>query len=223
MAWYVILRLVWSSGYVTAARLRDFVVIAAFCLVLFAPTNRATWVAAGGIAIYWCMFNGGDFKVRAAGILLAALSFQEFWGHLLFDLVALPLLRVETAVVGTMLQVVRPGTVWQDNIITGPNGFGIVLYTGCSSFHNLSLGMLCWLTVSRYCNENRHIRDLWIGSVIIVTVIFLNQIRLILMAQDMDLFNYWHESAGAEIFSIGASLTILLISLLGSRSARRLI
>lgn len=39
------------------------------------------------------------------------------------------------------------------------------------------------------------------------------------MAWDIDLFRYWHDGIGAAIFGIGASITILLISLYGSRSA----
>jgi hypothetical protein len=54
------------------------------------------------------------------------------------------------------------------------------------------------------------------------TIILLNVIRLFLIAWDINLFHYWHDGVGAEIFAIGASLIILLISLYGSRSAKRL-
>ena len=105
----------------------------------------------------------GDPKLRGAGVVLAALTIQEYWGHIVFDLFALPLLRAETAVVGTLVQAVRAGTVWQGNVITGPSGFGIIVYSGCSSFHNLSLAMLCWLTVSRLRNQSWRSRDLLTG------------------------------------------------------------
>jgi hypothetical protein len=132
MAWYVILRFLGSSDPVSAGRWRDFLVTAALCLLVFVSTSRMTWIAAIGIATYLWIFNCGDPKLRAAGIVLAALSVQEFWGHVFFNLVSLPLLRAETAVVGTMLEAARAGTVWQDNVITGPNGFGIIVSTGCS-------------------------------------------------------------------------------------------
>ena len=139
IAWYVIFRLLASSDRVPAARWRDFLVTVVLCLPVFLPTSRMIWVSALGIAIYVWIFNGGDAKLRAAGIVLGALSVQEFWGHILFNLVAFPLLHAETAVVGTMLEVARAGTVWRDNVIDGPSGYGIAIYTGCSSFHNLSL------------------------------------------------------------------------------------
>ena len=219
LAWYAVLRLLGSSDPTTAARSQDVLVIATLCLLLFLPTTRSIWIAALGIAIYLWIFSGGDLRVRAAGTVLGALSVQEFWGHVFFNLVAVPLLHVETAVVGTLLETARPGTMWQDNVITGPNGFGIIVYTGCSSFHNLSLAMLCWLTVSKLRNQSWSNRDLVVGSAVGATIVLLNVMRLFLMAWDIDLYHYWHDGVGAEIFGIGASITILLISLFGSRSA----
>jgi hypothetical protein len=49
--------------------------------------------------------------------------------------------------------------VWQGNVITGPSGFGIIVYSGRSSFHDLSLAMLCWLTVSKL--RNQHLYEYW--------------------------------------------------------------
>jgi hypothetical protein len=222
LAWYVVFRSLSASDLAPAARSRDLLVIAAFCLLVFLPTTRMIWVAASGIALYMCFSNAGDAKLRTAGIVLAALSVQEFWGHIFFNLITFPLLRAETAVVGTMLEAARPGTIWQDNVITGPNGFGIVIIANCSSFHNLSLAMLCWVTVSRLWRQDWRVRDLVIGSVIGVTMILFNVARLCLMAWNIDLYHYWHDGIGAEIFAIGASLTILLMSLYGARPVRQL-
>jgi hypothetical protein len=164
MAWYVVLHLLGSSDAAPNAHWRSFLIVATLCLLLFLPTDRTIWISAAGISVCLWTFSGGDSKLRAAGTVLAALSVQAFWAHVLFNLVAAPLLRAETAIVGTMLEVIRPGTVWQDNVITGPNGFGIVIYKGCSSFHNLALAMLCWLTICKFRNRNWQGRDLIVGA-----------------------------------------------------------
>jgi exosortase/archaeosortase family protein len=221
LAWYVVFRLLGSSDRAPVARWRDFLVTAALCVLVFFPTSLMIWVAATGIAIYLWRVGAGDPRLRAAGIVLAALAVQEFWGHIFFDLVAFPLLKAEAAVVGTLLQAVRPGTVWHDNTVMGPSGFGIVIATTCSSFHNLSLAMLCWLTVSRLRRQDWRVRDFVIGGAIGTTMILLNIARLCLMAWNFEFFRYWHDGVGAEIFAIGASLTILLMSLYGSRPTGR--
>jgi hypothetical protein len=97
MAWYVIFGLLRASDPVPAARFRDLLVATALCLLLFLPMSRAIWVAAVAIAIYLLIFNGGDLQLRAAATVLAALSVQEYWGHIFFNLVAVPLLDAETA------------------------------------------------------------------------------------------------------------------------------
>jgi hypothetical protein len=221
LAWYVIFRLLGSSDLAPAARLRDFLITAALCFLVFLPTSRAIWVAATGIAIYLWLTDTGDPKLRAAGIVLAALSVQELWGPVFFNLLTSHVLRAEAAVVGTMLEAARPGTVWQDNTITGPNGHGVVIISGCSSFHNTSLALLCWVTLSRLRRQNWQVRDFLIGGAIGITMILFNLARIFLMAWNIELYDYWHDGIGAEIFAIGASLTILLMSLYGSRPAGR--
>ena len=221
MAWYAVFRLLSLSHPDPVGCWRDLLTGAALCLLIFVPTNRMIWIAATGIGIYIWIFNGGDLKLRGAGVVLTALSVQEFWGHNFFDLVAIPLLHAETAVVGTMLEATQGGTGWQENVITGPNGHGIIIYPFCSSFHNLSLALLCWVTVSRLRYQNWQARDLVMGCIIAGTMILLNVGRLYMMALSADLYHFWHDGTGYQIFAVGASLTILLLSLYGLRPTAR--
>ncbi len=221
LAWYVIFRLLAASDRAPTAGPRDFLVTVAFLLPVFLPASKTIWIAATGIAVYLWLASAGDRKLRAAGVVLAALAVQELWGHIFFNLVTFPLLRAETAAVGTIMDALRPGTVWHDNAVIGPNGFGIVIINSCSSFHNLSLAMLCWLTLSRMRHQDWRTRDFWIGGAIGVTMILFNLVRICLMGWDVDLYHYWHDGIGAEMYAVGASLTILLMSLYGSRRTRQ--
>jgi hypothetical protein len=221
MAWFAIFRLLASSSPTPAAQLRDFLIALALCCFVFVPSPQSIWLTALGIAIYCGLVNGGDLKLRAAAIVLAALSVQEFWGRIVFKLFALPLLRAETAVVGTMLQAVRPETAWRDNVITGPSGHGIVMYDVCSSFHNLSVAALCWLTVRNLRDQSWQACDFVTGGVVGMTMVLCNVTRLCLLAWDADLYQYWHNGAGKIIFDLGASTAILVISLYGSRASGR--
>ena len=220
MAWFAVFRLLASSGPAPVAQLQDGLIALALCGFVFVPSPDSIWVTAVGIAVYCWLVNGGDPKLRAAGVVLAALSVQELWGRIAFKLFALPLLRAETAVVGTMLQAVRPGTVWRDNVITGPGGHGIVIYDLCSSFHNLSVAALCWLTVRSLRDHSWQARD-YVTGVVGMTMALCNVMRLCLMAWDADLYQYWHFGAGTTIFDLGASTAILVVSLFGSRANGR--
>lgn len=216
MAWYAVFRLLAASER-SQASIPDWVVAIGCCVLVYIPTSQAVWLAALGVGLYMAVFDKGDRRLRAAGIVLAALSVQQFWGHLLFELIASPLLRAETAVVGTILQTVQSGASWQDNIITGPTGNGIVVYPYCSSFHNLSLALLCWITVSRLKHTTWQPRDFAIGGVIGAVMVLLNVIRLVLMSYSVSLYHFWHDGSGAQIFAVGASLCVLLLSLYGAQ------
>lgn len=222
LAWYAIFSLMLSSDLSFRAKPIDLaigLILSSFC---FLPTNRAIWVAMTGSAIYLYFFATPDPKLRSAGIILAALAVQQLWGHVLFHVFAYPLLCAETAVVGSFLEVIRSGTVWQNNEITGPSGFGIIVYDGCSSFHNLSLAMLCWITINTLRNDTWRRRDFVAGSLIGIGMIIFNMLRLILMAWNIDLYAYWHHGLGSEIFAAGISLFVLLASLYGSRQVEEL-
>jgi hypothetical protein len=215
-AWYAVFRLLFASNPTAPARMPDYGVAVLLCLVVMLPTGRAVWVAGSGAALYFCLRHAGDLQLRAAGMVLGALSIQAFWGHFFFNFVALDLLRIETAAVGTLLQMTQTGIEWQDNVITAADGHGIIIYSNCSSFHNLALAMLCWVTVTKLRRPRFRPADFIVAAVAAATMILLNFARLYLMALNLDQYNFWHHELGAELFSITASLAILSISLYGS-------
>jgi hypothetical protein len=217
IAWYAVFRLLAASDAAQVGDRRDFLVAIILCLLVFLPTSRMIWVAVLGLATYVRLTGSNDRNLRAAAVVLAALAVQQFWVHIVFDLAAVPLLRAETAAVGTVLTAARPGTLWHDNIITGPGGFGIVLYSGCSSFYNLSTALLCWVTLRSLDSIDWRPRDLAHAAIVGATMIVLNFARLCIMGLNLDLYHYWHDGVGSEIFQVGGSVIILLLSLYCAR------
>ena len=86
---------------------------------------------------------------------------------------------------------------------------------------SLNGGHMCWLTVSRWRHQDWRARDFAIGAVIGGTMILFNVARIGLMAWNIDLYHYWHDGTGAQIYAIGSSLTVLLMSLYGSKPTRQ--
>jgi Transmembrane exosortase (Exosortase_EpsH) len=217
MAWYVVFRLLGAGQRNKAASNCDWGVALGLCLTVFLPTPQTVWFAATALGVYLILTPDGDSKLRSAGIVLLALSVQEFWGHQLFEVIASPLLRAETAAVGTILQTVQPGADWHDNIITSQNGWGIVVYPYCSSFHNVSLAILCWVTISRQARDTWRWRDCASAGLIVAAMISINMARLLLMSLNKNVYHYWHDGTGNQIFAIAASLFVLLASLFAVR------
>jgi hypothetical protein len=82
--------------------------------------------------------------------------------------------------------------------------------------------MLCWVTVSRLRHQSWQPRYLVTGVAVAATMILLNLARLCLMAWNIEIYRYLHDGRGAELFAVGASLTILVMSLYGTSPAKRL-
>jgi hypothetical protein len=213
MAWFAVCRLLVRSDPKPLGDLRDFCVSIALCLLIFLPTGKMIWVVGLGFSTYLWFCNSGDRELNAAGVVLGGLAVQAFLGHIFFYLLAAPLLSAETAVVGMILAATRTGTVWHNNIITGPDGFGIIIYSGCSSFHNLSLALLGWLTFAKLRNPDWQRGDLARGLVISASMILVNWCRLYMMALNVGLYDFWHDGAGTEIFEIAVAMLVLFLSL----------
>jgi hypothetical protein len=216
LAWYAVLRLLAESENDQPASKRDIAVAVALGLLVLIPIERMIWLAVTALSVYLLTCRSGDAKLRSAATVLGALAVQSFWGNVLFHLIAYDLLRAETAVLGILLSATHEGITWQDNIIRSSSSFGIVMYTGCSSFFNVMLALLCWTTLTKLQRPFWRGSDFVIGAALAAMVVVLNFARLYMVALDLDHYHYWHDGVGAQIFSVVMTLAILVGSLWGA-------
>ena len=227
LAWFVVFRLLIQEPSGAPASRQDFVVIGLLGItnVLLGVTNvmpaqRTIWIVATLAAIYIFLTNTKGSYSRAAAIVLLALCVQALWGPIIFSLFAFDLLRADAAIVGAVLDVTRSGYTWHDNVIETQN-HAIVIFGNCSSFHNVSLAMLCWVTLTKLNRPNWIATDFIFGAAVCIVMIAVNVTRLYVAALDAASYEYWHNGDGAHIFRVGVSLIILLISLWGSSISDR--
>ena len=216
LAWYAVFRLPLESDSKRSSTRLDIAVAAALCFISGTPTDVVLWLVATTVAAYFFATSADDPKLRAAATILGALAVQAFWGRGLFNLFAVDLLRADAAIVGAVVAAMHEGVTRYDNVILLSSGHGIEILSGCSSFHNVSLALLCWVTVTKLNRPELLRRDFLIGGVVCAMMILLNEARLYAMALSPDGFHYWHDGFGATVFAIGASLAALLLSLYGS-------
>jgi hypothetical protein len=214
VAWYAIFRLLLASNRDTLATTTDFLFCVLACLLLLLPTTKMLWLATFCIGAYLFVVGTADHHLRAAGIVLGALAVQKFFMHLFFISFASEILRLETAVLAEILAVMRPGTIWHDNIIIGPDGHGIIMYSGCSSFHNVSLTLLSWISFVKLRHIGSSFEVFAKGLAITGTMILLNFVRLLFMAWNISLYHFWHDGVGVLIFEISASASILMLCMM---------
>jgi hypothetical protein len=214
LGWYAAFQLVVSAAPGQPASRFDigFVLIAA--LLPFVPANSPLWLSMTATAIYLVAATSAT-KLRAAGIVLLALAFNGFWGPKVFEVFAFPLLTVDTALVGGLLSLLHSGYSWQGTMIES-DGHGVVIFGPCSSFHNISLGLLCWIAITKLSRPGWAPGDAWIAVMVVAAVLVLNTARVFLIALSTQMYAYWHSGFGADLFALVTSAAVIAISVWGA-------
>lgn len=221
LGWYAVFRLL-SEGNPEARSTRADIAFALLVATInFLSDSSVSWMSATLAGLFLLATSHGDRKINAAAAVLLALSFNGMWGPLLFDVLAIYLLRADAALVGTVLTLTQPGATWHDTIVGVSSGHSVFIYSPCSSFHNISLGLLCWVALTKLVRTRWVRQDIHVAVAVCATVILLNASRLYLMALSPDYFTYWHDGFGQQVFTWATTLAVLLISLWGAVRAGR--
>ena len=148
LGWFAVLRLLYLQTSSAPASSRDFWVMGVVGAINFLPSGKATWIAATLAALYIYVGTEKGSNGRAGASVLGALSVQSLWGPTLFSLFTVYILRADAALVGVALKLTRGGFDWHENVIS-TQGFTVGIYNDCSSFHNISLAALCWMSLTK--------------------------------------------------------------------------
>lgn len=216
VAWFAVLSLLADSARRAPGRASDVVLVLAVIASGVLTARSAPWLALTASATYLMVRDRTDIKLSAAGAVMLALAFNGFWGRRLFEIFAYYLLQADAALVGAALNATRSGIQWSETIVGATSDHSIIVYGPCSSFHNISLGLLCWVALTKLARPHWIKSDIWVGVGVVLTVIALNASRLYLMALDAESYAYWHTGTGQLIFAWATTLSVLAISLYGA-------
>ncbi len=210
---YAVIRLLLESNASRKTSRWDVGLGLAACLLAMLPFKSVDWVLATAWAIYLYATSGSDRKAKAAAVVLLAIAANNLWGPVIFDVFEATLLRIDAALTGTALVLSHTGLTWHGNIVGAPGGHRIIILSGCSSFHNISMGLLCWTALTKLARPTWIRADLPFALGVVGAVILLNVARLYLMALSADDYFYWHSGFGSQLYAMVTTLAVLVISL----------
>ena len=215
LGWFAVLRLLYLQTSSGPASKQDFWAAGVIGAIDLLPSGKATWIAATLAALYIYAGNEKGSNGRAGASVLAALSVQSLWGPTLFSLFTFYLLRADAALVGVALKLTRGGFDWHENVIS-THGFTVGIYNDCSSFHNISLAALCWISLTKLHRPTFIGSDFKFGAAACLAMIALNAARLYAISLGRESFAFWHDGTGAQIFAVSASFIIAAICAWGA-------
>lgn len=216
LGWYVIVALLLASN--PDQPVTRFEIPTALSLVAlnFLPVQSSNWLSTTAFGLYLFFTSRDDNKLKAAATVLLALSVNGYWGPKFFNVFGYWILRADAALVGTALVATQPGIGWHETVIGWPGGHSVLIFSPCSSFHNISLGLLCWVSVTKLFRTSWARGDFAVALAVCATVVLLNAIRLYLMALSSEHYAYWHGGTGEQLFAWASTMSVLLISLWGA-------
>lgn len=217
LGWYTVISLLLAlPGDQPVSRV-DLVVALLVASLNLAPILSSGWLAttvAGTVLLL--SSHRSESKLRAAATVLLALAINGYWGPKLFHVFGYHILRADAALVGSVLAATQPGMGWQETVIGVPGGHTVLIFSPCSSFHNISLGLLCWISVTKMVRTHWVRGDAAVAAAVCAAMIMFNATRLYLMALSPDHYAYWHGGLGEHMVAWASTLVVLFISVWGA-------
>lgn len=214
MAWGVAFILLRQLG--PTRRPNHVEIAAAITICLIGELSSAAGLAA--LTIYLVATTVQDRAPRlAVATVFGALFVQQTIIPILYDVLVPIITRFDTMLVGSFVELTVRGSTWQGDTISVPWDHSIIVAAGCSSFRNVSLATLCWVSLTKL--ERPEWRRLDIGVLAIAAgfQIALNVTRIYLMALSDNMYLYWHTGMGSHIFAVTASAGAVLVCAFGAR------
>jgi hypothetical protein len=163
----------------------DPAVAAVFLILVILPIFSLSWVAVTGLSLYILLFaNDGSSRKRGA-LTLLALTVPMLWSGLIFRFFMNPILEIDASLVAWILGTERVGATF-----SFADGSGsVVVLPACSSFANISLAFLCWVSITQWAKHRWSAMDIVWSFLACISVIAVNVTRMSLMG-----LSPWHHA-----------------------------
>ncbi|NJL50392.1 MAG: archaeosortase/exosortase family protein [Blastochloris sp.] len=190
----------------------DVAVLTITLSIIIIPSSEFTWLALTVLSIYYLLQKIDD-NARYGFSILLAICYSVFWAKLVSK-VFMDYISVGDAFFVALLT----GTHAEGNLIKAADGITTLsVGGGCSSFNNLSIAVLGWIVARAYFGTRGLKRSLVFVTLSLVSVVFINTVRIGIMALDPSTYEIVHGAIGNNITNLLITISIGLISYYGAR------
>jgi exosortase/archaeosortase family protein len=204
---------------VDEVRSADIAVGTAVSLLIILPIAAMAWFALTVLSLYILVFTKVDDSARRSAIILLATSVPMLWSRMLFDFFAKSILEADASLVAWVLGTHRTGIMVEFTDHSGT----LVILPPCSSLANVSLALLCWVTVSQFLRHKWRPQDFFWCLLACASVVAVNVVRISLMGLDVSHYDAIHGTLGDVIANtaiLGLTVTISLWGVRGEAFSR---
>lgn len=169
------------------------------------------YVAVLAYSGYRLLIRDRDPLARSAALLLFAIAGNQLIAPLLILLFGTELNGLDALLVE---QTYASGIWREGTVLFRENGHAVEVFSKCSSFNNVSLGLLFWAAATACGGRSFKKTDVLVGLLVAIALCAVNVTRLHLLALDQDRYAYWHYEYGNRIYSYIFGVTMIVPPLL---------
>jgi hypothetical protein len=219
LALFAIYSIVKSKSDAIVLSWADFAIILVCALFFLLPVSQHfAFLGAAMAGLCLWLRHPRNAQLADVGQLWIAIAGYESLGRLFFKIVSAPIIQAEVFIIAKLGPLLGFAVSVDGVRLTSSNGWFIYILERCSSFHNVSLAVLVWLSLVKLGGAELKTRQ-WIAlGVAIVSIICLNVSRILLMTPSPEAHYFWHLGGGAVIFSCLAFLAIAVPTAISLRS-----
>ena len=194
-------------------RSADLAVGVLFLFLVIHPIFALSWVAVTGLSLYILLVANDNVDRKRGAVILFALTVPMLWSPLIFKFFARPILQIDSSLAAWVL-----GTDWVGNTVRFADNSGyMVILPVCSSFANMSLAFLCWVSVTQWGKHRRSSMDILWLLLACTSVIAVNVTRLALAGLSRSSYEATHNQLGEMVTSSVILAFTVGFSVLGAR------
>jgi hypothetical protein len=195
-------------------RSSDYVALAFAGVALIHPWGRVGALVLTALGLLFTFRR--ERRLASLGQLCLGLAWLDLWGPLLFRVIEPWFLPMETALGYLPLSLFGSFSL-EGNAIISDTGHGVVVGSACSVFANTIRTSFIWLAMVKVQGTETRSWHFRLLAWSLVTVIFLNTLRLGFMAYSYNGYFFWHESYGASIMAWTMLATVIGFFFFGLR------
>ena len=191
----------------------DLAVAMVLLLIIALPIGAMSWLAVTMLSLYILLFTQATESQHRGAVILLAATVPMLWSRLIFDLFANFILGLDASLVGWMLGTHRSGNMVEFADHSGT----LAVFPSCSSLANVSLALLCWVTISASVRHEWRAQDIFWCLLACSSVVAVNVIRISLMGLSSAHYHMLHAPLADMVSNIVILVLIVAISVLGVR------
>ena len=194
-------------------RFADLAVAAVFLILVILPIFSLSWVAMTGLSLYILLFANDRSSRKRGALILLALTVPMLWSGLIFRFFMNPILEIDASLAAWILGTDRVGSTFR---LADGSG-SVVVLPACSSFANISLAFLSWVSITQWAKHRWSAIDIVWSLLACISVIAVNVTRISLMGLSLWHHDLLHNEWGNMITNFIILAFIVGFTVIGAR------